>query len=252
LVTGQHTIAGSQEYWDRYYAEQFRFGLGTEDILAALMQVPSVGTWADLGCGSESMLWAIGLRARRLVAVDTDHQRLAILRTFTSAARPRGVHRTALALCGRSDPEAFPVRCRSLAATVEADCLTGRPPSDPSLPIAGFELVTQFGLLGLCRDAEHFTDNFTAAHELLESSGWAAGANWVARNPDQRVELTEQLYRVAAAHAAMDLLLIRRVSITADPDFTAVWTYVGRKHRDGHRRSRHATDGDPRRDTAPG
>lgn len=251
-MTGPRTIAGPQEYWERYYAEQFRFGLGTEDVLAALMQVPPVGMWADLGCGSESMLWAIALRAGRLVAVDTDPQRLAILRTFTNAGRPRSVHRTALTLCGRSDPEDFPVRCRSLAATVVADCLTGRPSSDPSLPTAGFELVTQFGLLGLCRDAEHFTDCFTAGHQLLEPGGWAAGANWVARDSQHRVELTEQRYRVAAAHAGIDLLLIHRVRITADPDFTAVWTYIGRKHRDGHRRSRHATDGDPRHVTTTG
>ena len=251
-MTGPRTIADPQEYWDRYYAEQFHFGLGTEDILAALMQVPPVSTWMDVGCGSESMLWAIGLRAQRLVAVDADPQRLAILREFTCAAHPRGMHRTALALCGRSNPEDFPVRCRSLAAIVVADCLTGRPPSDPSLPPAGFELVTQFGLLGLCRDAEHFTDSFTAAHQLLEPGGWAAGANWVAHDPGQRVELTEQLYRVAAAHAAIDLLLIHQVRITADPDFTAVWTYVGRKHRDGHRRSRHVTDGDTHDATAAG
>jgi hypothetical protein len=240
VVTGSQTIVGPQEYWDRYYAQQFRFGLGTEDILAALMHIPPVGTWADLGSGSESMLWAIGLRAQRLVAVDADPQRLAMLRTFTSAVHPRGVHRIALALCGRTDPRDFSIRCRSLTATVAVDCLTGHPPSDPSLPAVGFELVTQFGLLGLCRDAEHFTACFTAAHQLVKPGGWAAGANWVARNPYRRVELTERFYQVASAHTGIDLLLTRRVPITADPDFTAVWTYIGRKHRHGHRGARHA------------
>lgn len=69
-MSAAKTVAGAQEYWRRYYAEQFRFGLGTEDILATLMQIPPVDSWVDLGCGSESMLWAIALRARRLVAVD--------------------------------------------------------------------------------------------------------------------------------------------------------------------------------------
>ncbi|MGH3549721.1 MAG: hypothetical protein ACRDQU_16765 [Pseudonocardiaceae bacterium] len=50
------------------------------------------------------------------------------------------------------------------------------------------------------------------------------------------MELTEQLYQVAAAPAGIDLLLVRRVPITTDPDFTAVWIYVGRKHRHGPRR----------------
>ncbi len=73
-MTGSDTAAGPREYWDRYYAQQFRFGLGTEDILAALMQIPPVRTWADLGSGSESMLWAIGLRAQRLVAGRLPHR----------------------------------------------------------------------------------------------------------------------------------------------------------------------------------
>ncbi len=239
-MTGSHTIVGPQEYWDRYYAQQFRFGLGTEDILAALMHIPPVETWADLGSGSESMLWAIGLRAQRLFAVDADPQRLEKLRTFTSAARPRGVHRIAFALCGRTDPRDFSIRCRSLTATAAVDCLTGYPPSDPSMPAVGFELVTQFGLLGLCWDAEHFTACFTGVHQLVEPGGWVAGANWVARNPYQRVELTERLYQAASARAGIELLLTRRVPITADPDFTAVWIYIGRKHRHEHRGARHS------------
>jgi hypothetical protein len=53
-MSGDQTVADAEEYWDRYYAEQFRFGLGTEDILAALTQVPPVDTWAEriqvVGC----------------------------------------------------------------------------------------------------------------------------------------------------------------------------------------------------------
>ncbi len=229
-MTGAHTIAGPQEYWKRYYAEQFRFGLGTEDILAALVQIPPVNRWADLGSGSESVLWAIGLRAQRLVAVDAEPERLAILREFAAAGRPRGIHRTVLHLCGRTDPDAFVSRCQSLEATVTGDCLTGYPPTNPNLAVEGFELVTQFGLLGLCRDEQHFTDSFTATHRLLVPGGWAAGANWVARDPAGRVEITEPLYEQAAARAGIGLLVTRRVP-SADPEFPAVWTYVGRKYQ---------------------
>ena len=229
-MIGDQTVTGAQEYWRRYYAEQFRFGLGTEDVLAALMQVPPVDSWADLGCGSESMLWAIALRARRLVAVDVDEQRLEILRQFTAAGLPRGVHTTALRLCGRADPSDFLVRCRSLAALVRADCLAGPLPADPHLAPGSFDLVTQFGLLGLCRNADHFATSFATIHRLLAPGGWTTGANWVARHPCGRVELTEQLYRIAATRAGVHLLLLNRIA-SADPDFPAVWTYVGQTRR---------------------
>lgn len=224
-MSGEETVASAEEYWRRYYAEQFRFGLGTEDILAALMQIPHVRTWVDLGCGSESMLWAIALRAQQLVAVDADAQRLDILRRFTDAGRPRGVHTTALGLCGRTDPADFLVRCRSLVALIRADCLTGSLPAD--LTENTVELVTQFGLLGLCHNAEHFITCFADIHRLLAPGGWTAGANWVARHPRGRVELTEQLYPTAATRAGVHLLLLNRIEI-ADPEFPAVWTYVGR------------------------
>lgn len=229
-MTGQDTVADAGTYWRRYYAERFRFGLGTEDILASLMQIPPVGNWADLGCGSESILWAIALRVSRLVAVDVDAQRLEILRQFATAGRPRGVHTTALRLCGRTDPGDFEMRCRSLAALVHADCLAEALPDDPHLATGSFNLVTQFGLLGLCRDAEHFTTSFTRMHRLLVPGGWTAGANWVAHDPSGRVELTEQLYRDAAARAHVDLLLLSRIT-SADPHFPAVWTYVGQTRR---------------------
>lgn len=229
-MTGVNTVADAAEYWQRYYADDFEFGLGTEDILATLMQVPPVRNWADLGCGSESLLWAIALRAQRLVAVDADPHRLAILRHFAAQAQPRGMHTTALGLCGRTGAGDFIARCRSLAATVTANCMTGPWPSEPYLPPASFDLVTQFGLLGLCADAEQFSVSFERLHHLLAPGGWTAGANWVARDGRGRVELTERLYREAAARAGVRLLLLRQIP-SADPEFPAVWTYVGQTRR---------------------
>lgn len=227
-MTGSNTVADAHEYWRSYYAEQFRFGLGTEDILAALTQIPPVNSWVDLGSGSESLLWAIALRARRLVAVDADPDRLAILRRFAAAERPRGVHTTALGLCGRTEPRAFADRCRSLTRVLHAGCLGHELPNDPHLKPFSFDLVTQFGLLGLCRDRDHFTTAFARLHRLAVPGGWVAGANWVARSLDGRVDLSAALYRAAADRAGVQLQFLRRIA-SSDPDFPAVWTYTGQK-----------------------
>jgi hypothetical protein len=147
------TVAAAQEYWDRYYGEEFIAGLGTEDILATLSRVPARGTWVDLGAGSESLLWSIPLRAEHLIAADIDPQRLALLHAYAEVTRPRGAYRTVLDLCGRTDDD-FADRCRSLAATVTADCLSGEPlPFTP----ASIGLITQFGLLGLTTSPAQFT-----------------------------------------------------------------------------------------------
>ncbi|MFE9328768.1 methyltransferase domain-containing protein [Nocardia sp. NPDC052278] len=222
----RRTVADAHGYWLRYYNERFVFGQGTEQILAALQQIPRVARWVDLGSGSESMLWSIALRADQLTAVDSDPDRLAILDRFAAVGQPRAIHTTTLRLCQREDPQAFSTRCDSLTACLVVDCLTGRMPEHPQLAEQSFDLVTQFGLLGMCSDTDEFRDCFTAIHQLAAPGGWVAGANWVAMNPCGRVELTEQLYRDAADAGGVELSQLHRVDST-DPDFPAVWMYLG-------------------------
>jgi len=219
------TIADADRYWESYYSSEFTFGLGTEHILAALQQLPPARTWLDLGSGSESLLWSIALDARRLIAVDLDPHRLNLLRDCAAARTPRGAYQSVLDLCGRGQSD-FAQRCGSLAATVVADCLTGRP-----LPLQAdcADLVTQFGLLGLAPGPGQFLASWAACQIPLAAGGWAAGANWNATNRTGRVQLSEELYTCAFTRSHMTPLLIRCVPIAADPDFDSVWIYLGRK-----------------------
>jgi hypothetical protein len=219
------TIAGANEYWEQYYSSEFIFGLGTEHILATLRQIPSAGTWADLGAGSESLLWSIALDTRRLIAIDCDEKRLRILRAYADSRQPRSAYRTALALCGRDQGD-FAARCERLSATLAADCLTRQP-----LPLrpGSADLVTQFGLLGLTASPGHFTAAWTACHEPLAPGGWAAGANWTATRRPSRVRLGRQLYQAAFTRSGMTPLFIEQVPVCGDPDFDSVWIYLGRK-----------------------
>lgn len=214
------------DYWQRHYADEFLFGQGTEQILTMLTAIPACHRWYDLGSGSESLFWATALHAEHLTAVDADPERLSILHRYAAAGQPRGVHRTALDLCGRTDPNAFTDRCRSLSALIHADCLTTAAPV--GLLDHSADLVTQFGLLGLCRDEQHFLDCFTSLHRLATDTGWVAGANWVAADSTGRVALYEQLYRHAAHLAGLELHTLTRTAST-DPDFPTVWMYLGRR-----------------------
>lgn len=219
------TVAGADDYWDQYYGSEFVFSLGTEHILTALRRVPPVGTWADLGAGSESLLWSIALDAHRLIAIDHDEQRLRILRAYARSREPRGSYRTVLALCGRGQAD-FTARCERVSATLAADCLTGA-----ALPFrpGSADLVTQFGLFGLTTSPGHFTCAWHACHEPLARGGWAVGANWTAVRQEGRVRLGRQLYQAAFTRSGMTPLLIEQVPVSGDPDFDSVWIYLGRK-----------------------
>ncbi|MFE1102391.1 hypothetical protein ACFW4K_17885 [Nocardiopsis alba] len=218
------TVLGAAPYWNTYYSDTFHFGQGTEHILDLLSQIPPVRSWTDLGAGSESLLWATALDTDRLIAVDADPDRLTTLTEFARAGRPRGVHQVALALRGQ-DLEHFTDRCRSLAATLVTDCLQ---PGPLQPQVFGADLLTQFGLLGLCRDARHFIDVFSHLHTHLPENGWAAGANWAAADLAGRVHLTHEIYRNAAHRAGLRLLHLDRIPST-DPQFPLVWTYLARR-----------------------
>ncbi|SEF37122.1 hypothetical protein SAMN05421837_112235 [Amycolatopsis pretoriensis] len=214
------TTLDAHEYRDTYYARQFVYGMGTEEILTMLRSVPAIDTWLDLGCGSESLLWACALRAGRLTAVDVDPDRLDLLRLNATSTEPRGAYETALQLGGRT-----PAEWNSLCALVSdvrvADCLDG---AAGNLPRS--ELVTQFGLLGLCRDEQHFGERVTWMTDLVVPGGLVAGANWMSAVHPDRLGLHEELYRTAFADAGVELDNLLRIS-SSDTDYPEIWAYTG-------------------------
>jgi hypothetical protein len=215
----------ADEYWQSYYADEFIFGMGTEDIISMLAELPHVSSWIDLGSGSESLLWGAAIDADRLVAIDYDPERLELLEAAARTAEPRGAYRTALELAGRSVGE-WPALCGRVSDTHVADCLNGEAPID-----AQAELVTQFGLLGLCADTAHFRLCFQALAALAEPGGWVAGANWLAADLTGRVAQTEEDYLVAMAASDVDPVTIRRIA-SADPAYPSIWAYLGQKRVD--------------------
>lgn len=229
------TVTGPAAYLDTYYNEAFIYGMGTEDIISALRLIPPVGTWLDLGAGSESLFWSIALSARTLLAVDADPQRLDLLKELAAHSEPRGAYRTVLEMCGRTTAD-FAERQTRLT-TARADCLTGEPLVLPPAPQDGFDLVTQFGLFGLTPDPERFRSCWAHAHAWLKVSGWSAGANWIAapghhatgHHATGRVALTYDLYAGAMAASGITPQILTRIPIHGDPDFTALWLYLGRK-----------------------
>lgn len=211
----------AETYWNCYYAEEFVFGLGTEKIIEHLREVPEVETWIDVGSGSGSLLWACALTAKELLAVDADADRLALLRQYAAATDLRGCYRTVLELAGRAASD-WPSIRGVLRGVRVADCLAGTPPVPDHA-----ELVTQFGLLGLCPDEPTFLRCFAALAQLASPGGWLAGANWMAADGAGRVRLTEELYRSALQECSAHVVRLEQID-SADPGYPYIWTYLAR------------------------
>lgn len=215
------TAIGAHDYWDTYYADEFVFGLGTEHVIELLNEIPPVDSWIDVGAGSESLFWACALSAERLVAVDTEPARLALLWRSSHASAPRGSYRTVLRLSRRTAAEWATVRS-SLVGTVVADCLTATPPVAQRA-----DLVTQFGLLGLTETRAQFQRSFAALAQLAHPGGWIAGANWMATGRPDRLLLDEELYRASLQRCRVTDVRLRRIA-SADPEYPYLLSYLAR------------------------
>ena len=212
----------AQQYWQSYYSQPFVYGMGTEVILGMLRRLPAVKNWVDIGCGSESLLWACALRAEHLTAVDSDSERLELLQRNAQQPRPSGSYETAMELGGR-EPHEWGLICRTLQTTITADCLHG---DGAELPRG--ELITQFGLLGLCSDSDQFAERFSWMAQLTTANGMLAGANWMSAIHPGRLQLTEALYQDSCVAAGVELIELTRIP-SIDPNYPEIWAYVGRR-----------------------
>lgn len=212
----------AQTYWRNYHDREFIHGMGTEHVLQALTEIPAADTWADIGSGSESLMWACALDVHTLAAADSDGDRLRLLEQNRSLADPPRTYQMAMHMAGRSADHWSAVRTMNVETAV-VDCLSGKPPFQRS-----FDLVTQFGLLGLCRDRRHFDACFDALARMVRPGGWFVGANWQAADLTGRVVPSRELYTTAIERTGMQCFRAARI-VSTDPDYPAVWLSVAKR-----------------------
>lgn len=218
-----------QQYFDSYFNNEFRYGQGTEDILAALDRFGKDGDWIDLGAGPSTLFWSIPLDGIRSVACcDVASEALKVLYRFANSDEVPRCYAQVLDMFGKSAAHLDEMKQRIHRYHV-FNAMRAWP---YKLVNHRYDLITELGLFSLAPSPERYLKCFEHLRPHLESSGRIVGADWVRSTAFIKEEghdnsyLSRQLMAEGAERAGVELLSCTRSKIKDDPLYDAVFVWA--------------------------
>jgi SAM-dependent methyltransferase len=224
----EQRLALYRRYLGAYFAERFLAGQGTEEILSMMASVGDVDEWLDLGCGTTTLFWSIGLRSAGAIdCCDKHPEALKVLSDFLRSDDLPPCYVDALTLLGATNRHLDRMR-RRFRAFIVADLMDS---NSRVADLPEYGLVTVFGLLGLAPSAEMYGEALAEAARKVRGGGYLAGADWirsakfVERDGFDNRYLSMELTAAAAKAAGMTVLDVKEVRICDDSlyDRVIVW-----------------------------
>ena len=92
--------------------------------------------------------------------------------------------------------------------------------------------VSQFGLLGLCRNEKEYISNLKKIYNLLEKDGTLLGANWCFSESYSKMMgfnnnyLSEKIIQDFSKKQNCKILVVKKVPIANDPNYDSVLIYA--------------------------
>jgi len=166
-----------EQYYHQYYNQAFEYGKGTEDILNLISSVKLTGTnrWLDLGSGSMSLFWSIPLLGvNEIYCVDINPEAFYFLELLKK--------RKEYPQCYYDVLKMFDQRVEKLHyffdKLLDVNCFDALNEWPRHYDSIKFDLITQFGLFGLCEDKITYLKSLMLAWKSLSQGGTFIGANW--------------------------------------------------------------------------
>jgi hypothetical protein len=230
-------LAYFSDYRDRHFNESFLRGQGAEEIHRALAEHGGKPRrWADIGAGTTTAFWAIGLdEVREIHACDLIAEALVVLRDMVAVRHSTPCYRTALSLAGRD--------ASHMAGVYDADwhyhVFDALAPWPAPIGAARFDLITAIGCFGLAKNPEQYVRAFAAAARQLQGGGrmigadWVRSANFVAEEGHDNRYVSAGLIIDAARGAGLRQVALQTVAIVGDPYYDAVTNWAFTADRSG-------------------
>lgn len=221
-----------RRYHEKYYNQSFIRGQGTEVILDYLHSISVKGHWIDLGCGTNTLFWAIPLLRNRFAGItvsDFYPEALHVLRQFKSSQNIPQCYREVMAMYGVEDEELHAVRNQDW----EYQQASAFERWSGNMTSRTYALITEFGCFGVAKTGDEFHQAVTFAVEHLEVGGQLIGANWhrsgtyVERYGGDNSFLSEELIeRYVSTHNNCEILVNKRLVIEGDElyDYVLFWS----------------------------
>ena len=237
MVLDATIIAEIKTYHDKYYNRSFVWGQGTEHILGFLNGLRINGAWADIGCGTNTLFWAIPLLRNDFTSVvvsDFYPEALSVLADFKMSSALPECYREVMAIHSADETEFFKFRNRAWEMYLSNAFEAWVPP----LGGRRYGLITQFGCFGVASSAVDFHNAIDFAVANLDIGGYLVGANWKrslkyvqAKGGDNSFLSPDLIQDYFNAHSGLELMINQQLSIRDDEfyDYVLLWSLKRRR-----------------------
>lgn len=215
------------EYFNNYYGSPFRKEQGTDKILDVINKYSKDGTLVDFGSGSNIYFWLTAFKnITSALCVDISKEAFYINEQIRKKELYPQSCEYALDKYNKSFEDVLKIKIDYLIHDILKS----------SIDITKkYDNVTQFGLLGLCKNEKEYTSNLKKIYSLISSDGILIGANWhfSALYRDKKCfnnnYLSEQLIYSFAENNNCSVLFNRMIPIKNDENYESVLVYVLKK-----------------------
>lgn len=215
-----------QQYFDSYFNDEFRYGQGTEDILATLERFGQGGYWIDLGAGPSTLFWSIPLqqKIRSISCCDVSSEALKVLHDFSNHDGAPKCYRQVLEMFEKP-PEHLDEMKRRLHNYYVFNAMEAWP---SELNDHQYDLITEIGLFSLAPSPGHYLECFEHLRPHLKDKSRLIGADWVRSEAYVEEEghdnsyLSCDLVAQGAERIGANLLHCKRSEIKDDQLYDAV------------------------------
>jgi hypothetical protein len=222
LPCDQDSLSYFQKYIEEYFNDQFFWGYGTEKILGLLDKHSPGGDWLDLGAGTSTLFWSIGLKKINSISwCDKYVEAFRVFYDFLNSDHIPNCYQEALRLYNRDLSHIQTMRDKFNHFHL-FDAFDSWP---DYLNDNQYDLITELGTFGLAPNAEGFVDCFKEVYLHLKSNGIVVGANWIrSRQMTQRLRfdntyLNPSLINAVCLKYNFKLIEVNMLDIK-DPDYS--------------------------------
>ncbi len=212
------------EYFTKYYGDEFKEGQGTEIILEVINKYSKNGTLIDFGSGSNIYFWLTAFNdINDVTCVDISKESFYI----NEQIRKKELYPKSCKYPLKKYEKNFENILKTKIKYLIHDVL--KYPIDLDQK---FDNVTQFGLLGLCKNRKEYISNLKKICNLANNDGILIGANWCYNTQySEKVGydnnyLSEQLVRIFSEKNNYEILYNKMIPIKNDKNYKSVLVYV--------------------------
>lgn len=216
-------------YFDNYYGSAFKKNQGTEELLDMINKYSIDGDLIDFGSGSNIYFWLLAFnQTNKVHCIDISKEAFYVNEQIKNKEL----------ICKSFD---YPINKyhKKLSNVFKTninyhlkDMLNGE-----SVFNKKANNVSQFGLLGLCKNKETYLKNFKRLFASLKENGIFLGANWIFSDLYAKTKkykndyLNEKMITDLCKSINSECLYVKKIKIEDDPNYDYVLIYAIKKHK---------------------